>query len=91
MTTKEMILLVTLYGGDKSAREVQWHYANRAGCGIPLGAFYLTMNRLEKARFATSRLADATPKRGGNRQKIYSITRDGMKAVDAFRLSVAPQ
>lgn len=91
LTITEAILLVTLYGGNKTSKQIQEHYARRAGTIVPLGTFYLVMARLEREGLVTSRMGDATPERGGNRSKVYNITIDGMRAVDAFRVSIQPE
>ncbi len=54
----------------------------RSGRAVSLGAIYPTMARLEKKKYVTSRLGEATPIRGGRAKRYYRLTSAGVKALE---------
>jgi PadR family transcriptional regulator PadR len=48
---------------------------------IALGAVYVTLDRLEDKGFASSRLSDPTPERGGRAKRCYRLEALGERAL----------
>ena len=63
--------------------------AARFGRFISLGAVYATMDRLEKKRFASSWLGEATPERGGKPKRFYRVETLGQLALEDARTAEA--
>jgi PadR family transcriptional regulator, regulatory protein PadR len=77
-----MILLATLRVRDGAygvpiAREIE----EIAGRSVTLGAVYLVLDRLERARLVTSSLGAATRERGGRAKRLFRVTAAGRAAV----------
>ncbi len=77
-----MILLATLRVRDDAygvpiAREIE----EIAGRSVTLGAVYLVLDRLERARLVTSSLGAATRERGGRAKRLFRVTAAGRAAV----------
>ena len=49
------------------------------------GALFVMLNRLEKKGFLESRLADPLPKRGGRSKRIYTLSPEGIKALEEVK------
>jgi len=50
-----------------------------------LGSVYMPLDRLVKKGFLDSYLSEATPERGGRQKRIYTLTREGLKALEKIR------
>lgn len=46
-----------------------------------LGAVYVPLERLEKKGYISSRLGNATKKRGGRSKRLYKLSRKGLDAM----------
>ena len=46
-----------------------------------LGSVYEALERLEKKRYLESYLSEPTNSRGGRSKRIYTLTKDGLKAM----------
>ena len=52
---------------------------------VSAGAVYTTLDRLEKRGLLRSRLAEGAPVRGGRPRRHYSISAEGMRALNDAR------
>ena len=52
---------------------------------VSTGAFYSTLDRLERKGMVRSRLEDPEPGRGGRRKRYMSVTADGAAALERTR------
>lgn len=57
----------------------------RAGRELSITAVYAALDRLEQYGYATSRMSDPLPERGGRARKTFDITRAGVAALEAER------
>ena len=48
---------------------------------VALGALYATLERLEKKGLVSSKLGEATPERGGRPKRFFTVTNDGLNAL----------
>lgn len=48
---------------------------------VALGALYATLERLEKKGLVSSKLGEATPERGGRPKRFFTVTNDGLSAL----------
>lgn len=55
----------------------------RSGRSVSRSAVFITLERLERNGFVTSRLGDPSPTRGGRPRRIFSSTRRGVTAAKA--------
>ena len=53
------------------------------GRDLTIPAVYVTLNRLEKKGYVTSRTGEATSERGGRAKKFYRLTEEGERALEA--------
>jgi len=56
---------------------------------VSAGAVYTTLERLEGRGLLRSRLEDGPPIRGGRPRRYYSITSDGVRALNDARRALA--
>jgi DNA-binding PadR family transcriptional regulator len=49
------------------------------------GALFVMLNRLEKKGLLQSHLTDPLPKRGGRSKRIYTLSPEGIKALEEVR------
>jgi PadR family transcriptional regulator, regulatory protein PadR len=63
--------------GVPIAREIE----QTGGRSVTLAAVYLTLDRLRQNGLVTCRLGDPTPERGGRAKKFFSITPNGLRAI----------
>ena len=61
--------------------------ATRRRCS--LGALYTTLDRLEAKGLIETWMGEATPQRGGRSKRMVRVTGKGVKAAEAFYLTVA--
>jgi DNA-binding PadR family transcriptional regulator len=52
------------------------------GKPISIGAVHIPLRRLEREGYIRSRLGDSSPKRGGRRRKIYSLTSKAVSTLE---------
>ncbi|MFY8350881.1 PadR family transcriptional regulator [Pseudoalteromonas sp. SSM20] len=48
---------------------------------VALGALYATLERLENKGLVSSKLGEATPERGGRPKRFFTVTNDGLNAL----------
>ena len=86
---EQMILLAILQGGEgANAYEVRKELEQSAGRTVAKGAFYTTLDRLEKKGYLiwTTRVADGG--RGGMPQRHFTVTPEGVGELQKSRAAL---
>ena len=88
---EQVVLLATLRLGNKAyAVAIQDEILHCTGRALSRGAIYVTLDRLETKGYLRSRLADATPERGGRAKRYYTLRPAALTALrDSRRALVA--
>jgi DNA-binding PadR family transcriptional regulator len=72
---EQLVLLAILRVGDGAyAVPVINEIEQQTGRNVPHAAVYIALRRLEDKGLATSRLAAATPERGGRGKRYYEVS-----------------
>jgi DNA-binding PadR family transcriptional regulator len=79
----EQVLLLALarLGADASGVAVRECIESRTTRSVSPGAIYTALQRLERRGFVASSFGDPTPRRGGRRQKLYTLRAEGTRAL----------
>lgn len=85
LTTREFYILAILYPDDCYGREIRDEYEEITKERMPLGSLYVTLARMEDKGLIRSRTGIASPLRGGNRRKYFSLTDAGTVAFTSLR------
>jgi DNA-binding PadR family transcriptional regulator len=87
----ELLIMLALLrlGDDAYGVSIRQEIEQRSGHSVAIGAVYATLARLEEKRFATSRLSDPLPMRGGRARKHWKLTALGERAVRNAATSLA--
>lgn len=87
ITRKEELVLLTILNLEDDAYliAIQEHLSRVLGKPESLTSVHLPLSRLEKKGLILSRLSGATAVRGGRRKKIYRVTREGLRALFAYK------
>jgi DNA-binding PadR family transcriptional regulator len=87
ITRKEELVMLTILNLEDKAYliAIQEHLSRVTGRAESLTSVHLPLSRLEKNGLIVSRLGDATAVRGGRRKKIYSLTKEGLEALNAYK------
>ena len=54
---------------------------DRTGRDVRGGALYVTLDRLERKGYLTSRMGDPDPERGGRPKRFVEVTPEGLRAL----------
>ncbi len=76
-----MLTVGVLYG-DAYGVAIKQEIEKRLQRGVSVGALQSALRRLEDKGFLSSKLAEATPERGGRRKRFFQITAYGKKAIE---------
>ena len=83
---EQMILLAILQGGeDANAYEIRRELEASAGRTVSKGAFYTTLDRLEKKGYLTWTTRVATGGRGGLPQRHFKVLPAGLRELRRSR------
>ena len=83
---EQMILLAILQGGDDAnALEIRKELEASANRSVSKGAFYTTLDRLEKKGYLTWKAQVANGGRGGLPQRHFKVTPAGIAALQKSR------
>ena len=86
---EQMVLLAILQGGEKAnALAIRRELEASAGRTVTKGAFYTTLDRLEKKRFVTWRSRPAEEGRGGLPQRHFQVTPAGIEELSKSRAAL---
>lgn len=86
-----LLLLVGILDKEAYAFKIGEEYESQTGSAVSIGAVHSTLNRLSEKGFLKSSMGEPTAARGGRRKRIYQITAEGQRALEAardFRLSL---
>lgn len=84
---RDVLLAILHLRGQGYAVSVADEIERRIGRKVSLGAIYVTLDRLQRKGFISSKMGDATPERGGKRKRLYQIDALGERALEATRAS----
>ena len=73
-----VLLTVMRRGGDAYAVAVHEDLEARSQQKASLGAVYITLDRLARKGYLSSRLGEPTASRGGRAKRFYTVTRRGL-------------
>ncbi len=83
---EQMILLAILQGGeDANAIEVRKELESSAGRTVTKGAFYTTLDRLERKKYLTWTMRVAEQGRGGMPQRHFNVAPAGIRELRKSR------
>lgn len=60
----------------------------RGGVDLSRGTIYVTLDRLARKGYISSRLTDPTPEPGGKARRCFRLERDGLAALRAARRTI---
>ena len=80
-----LLLLVGILAEEAYAMRIAEEFEAQTGRTVSIGAVHSTLNRLQDKGFLNSGMGEATAKRGGRRKRIYKITGEGQRALEASR------
>lgn len=80
----ELVVLLGLARLDDEAygMTIQQEIHGVTGRDPSIPSVYVTLNRLEKKGYVTSRTGDSSAERGGRAKKYYSLTESGTEALE---------
>lgn len=83
---EQMVLLAILQQGEEAfALEVRREIERSAARTVSRGAFYTTLDRLERKGYVRWREEEAEDARRSGRLRLFEVTRDGLAALRASR------
>ncbi len=83
---EQMVLLSVLrLGKEAYASAVREELIEQTGRRVARGAVYITLDRLVKKGYLSSRLGNTSPDRGGRANRFFKPTREGQTALRAAR------
>jgi DNA-binding PadR family transcriptional regulator len=83
---EQMVLLAILQGGeDANAFEVRKELESSAGRTVTKGAFYTTLDRLERKKYLTWTMRVAEQGRGGMPQRHFNVAPAGVRELRKSR------
>ena len=86
---EQMVLLAILQTGDKAnALEIRRELEASAGRTVTKGAFYTTLDRLEKKSYLTWTARVAENGRGGLPQRHFKVTPEGISELRKSRVAL---
>ena len=79
---EQMILLAILrLGNDAYGMSIRQELEIRADREVTRSAAYITLERLAKKGYLTTRMGDSSPVRGGRAKRFYELTPAGREAL----------
>ena len=82
---EQLVLATALRLGDGYGAELVRELEERTGRQVQGGALYVTLDRLEKKGYVTSRMGGPDPKRGGRPKRFVEVTPKGVRALAEHR------
>lgn len=82
-----VLLAIMRLGDDAYGVTIREEIQKRTGRSTAPGALYTTLDRLEQKGFVVSRLGEPTPERGGRAKRYYSVSAQGVDAVERAQRS----
>lgn len=79
---EQMVLLAILrLGDDAYGMSIRDEMASRVGRELSRSAAYITLERLAKKGYLTTRMGDPSPVRGGRAKRYYQLSDAGREAL----------
>lgn len=85
---QQVLLAVLRLDTDAYGASVRDELEGRLRRHVSQGAVYTTLVRLEKKGFVRSRMSDPTPVRGGKAKRVFTVTPEGARGVEAARVAM---
>jgi DNA-binding PadR family transcriptional regulator len=83
---EELVLLaINGLGAEAYGLAVQRLLEQEASRAVSLGAVYAALDRLGAKGLVRSAITAGTPMRGGRRRRVFLLTREGTRALEAMR------
>lgn len=83
---EQSVLLAIAHLGDAAyGVTVRAEIERRTGRDVTIGALYTALERLEQKGYATSRMSDPTPERGGRSRRYFQLRPAGVRALQQSR------
>ena len=83
-----VLLAIRRLAGDAYGRLILREVSAALDREAAAGAVYATLDRLEAKGLATSTLKPGTAQRGGRPRRYYTLTGEGLKAMDQTRAAL---
>lgn len=80
-----ILLLVGIMDEEAYAFKLAEEFMSQTGRAASIGSVHSTLSRLETKGFLTSEMGDPSAIRGGRRKRIYKITAEGQRALQAAK------
>ena len=79
---EQLVMLATGHlGQDAYAVSIRDEIHERTGIDLGRSSVYVTLDRLERKGYMSSRLGDPTPERGGKAKRCFIVTAAGKRAL----------
>lgn len=72
--------------GDAYGVSIQQRLEEETTRRVSLGAVYAALDRLEVKGLVRSQMAAGTPVRGGRSRRLFCVTAEGVRALEALKL-----
>jgi PadR family transcriptional regulator len=76
-----VLLAVTRLGDEAYAVSIRDEIEARTGIALGRGTAYVTLDRLDRKGYLTSRFGDPMPERGGKARRCFALTAAGRRAL----------
>lgn len=76
-----VLLAVVRLGAEAHAPAIREAIADRTGIDLARGTVYVTLDRLDRKGYLTSRFGDPTAERGGKAKRLFAMTSTGRSAL----------
>ena len=76
-----VLLAVVQLGTGAHAPAIREAIADRTGIDLARGTVYVTLDRLDRKGYLTSRFGDPTAERGGKAKRLFTLTAEGRRAL----------
>lgn len=79
---EQLVLLGVMHlGNDAHAPAVREAIAARTGIELARGSVYVTLDRLDRKGYLSSRFGEPTAERGGKAKRLFQVTAVGRRAL----------
>jgi DNA-binding PadR family transcriptional regulator len=84
----QVMLTVMRLGEGAYGVPIAQEIEQQTGRDVAFGTVYSTLERLQRKRFVSSTLGDATRERGGRAKRYFRVTSTGLRAVQETKQSL---
>ena len=82
-----VLLAVQRLEGEAHAPAIREAITDRTGIDLARGTVYVTLDRLDRKGYLSSRFGEPTAERGGKAKRLFRVTAEGRRALaDAERV-----